>query len=85
MRVCEYCKEVYLREGNVPIVLNVESHSIRAEFSHVYKGDVIEYGGVSGRISDIPSYLGDYEILKVEESEERSVITGDLKKRVIYI
>ena len=68
MKVSELMKSIYLNEGNVPCVLNVESEQWRIVYGHLYGNEFMRWHGVDGRVSDIPAYVGDCEVLYHEQS-----------------
>lgn len=49
MKLYEICSHIFREEGNVAVELRVESPSVEYFFG---------ISGVSGRVSDIPAYLG---------------------------
>ena len=67
MKVWELTKVIKMNEedGNRnPVTrLEVETRSLRKAYGTVYKGELIQYGGVDGRLGDIPSYLGGEEVI----------------------
>ena len=67
MKVWELTKVIKMNteEGNRnPITrLEVETRGLRNAYGTVYKGELIQYGGVDGRLGDIPAYLGGEEVI----------------------
>ena len=70
MKLWELAKELYLKNGNVRCSLEVETESVKKEFGRTYEGRQVNYGGVYGRIGDIPAYLGGCEVKRVSDSPD---------------
>lgn len=66
MKLSEVMKDIYLSEGNVPIVLEVESKQWQIVFGHMYGNEFVRWCGVNGRVADIPAYCGDCEVIHTE-------------------
>jgi len=66
MKLSEVMKKIYLNEGNVRVLLEVESKQWQIVFGHLYGNEFIRWHGVDGRVSDIPVYCGDCDVIHKE-------------------
>ena len=81
MRLWELAKELYLSEGNAACAVEVESEDIKCQFGTIYNGELCKYGGLDGRVGDIPAYLGDCDVITMVEKPTKY----DGTKYIIFI
>lgn len=62
MKLYELMETMYLEHGNIMCSLDVETDAIANRFGHTHEGQAVAWGGVNGRISDIPAYVGNYDV-----------------------
>ena len=67
MKVWELTKVIKMNEAdndrNPRTRLHIETKSIRRAYGTEWEGKFMEYGGVDGRLGDIPAYLGGEEVI----------------------
>ena len=65
MKLYELCRDLYMEcdQNNFPTRLHVISDHVAEKYGHVYEGERVRFGGIGGRIGNIPAYLGGEEVL----------------------
>lgn len=67
MKLWEVMERIRTNGGNAHCELIVETDEIREKFGTMYDGELVKYAGVNGRVSDIPAFLGGYEVNRIDE------------------
>lgn len=62
MKLYQLMEALYLKEGNAPAEVRIDTPAVAITFGHYYEDQFMLAGGVNGRISDIPAYLGGYPV-----------------------
>ena len=55
-------RNLYFLEGNAKCNIDVVTNEVAEEFGNTYKGHKVRYGGLSGRLGDVPIYLAKCEV-----------------------
>lgn len=58
-----YKGEAVTGHNNPAVWLDVVTPAIRERYGSEYQGELIGFGGVHGRLSDIPAYLGGEQVI----------------------
>lgn len=70
MKLYELCKTIYtmkdLTGKNPRVTLRVETPTVAMNYGTTYDGKTLFFGGVSGRLSDIPAYLGGEDVVSYD-------------------
>lgn len=62
MTLYSLIRNLYFLEGNARCNIDVITKEVAEEFGGTYKGDKALYGGLIGRLSDVPIYLAKCEV-----------------------
>lgn len=81
--VADVTREAYLDNGNIACDLNVSTESIKDTFGITYEGKRCGWGGVHGRVSNIPAYVGAEVVRGIEWGTE--VFSPDRPRLIITI
>lgn len=76
MKVWQLMSGIKIRsERNERVELRVETNVIQVVYGSIYDGQLIRFAGISGRVSDIPAYLGGEDVIRYEHRDDCHYIT----------
>ena len=63
MKLYELTDILYLKRGNARVYLDVVTIAYAIKYGTLYENKLSRFGGVCGRLSDIPAYLGGCDVV----------------------